>query len=151
MDGIGEIKKYGVLHPLGGGDPVPLLKKRLTIGRRDSCDICLNFTNVSGHHCRMQLEHGYWFVRDLESRNGTKVNGNRILRKRLDPGAVIAFAKHEYTIDYNPESLGAFGPPPPDEDQLTDVLRRSLMDRAGMNRRSKGDRSKNDDRDQLDI
>ena len=143
MEDLGKIKRFGTLEPTSGGDPIPMLKQRLTVGRRDSCDICLKFANVSGQHCRLTLENGYWFARDLDSRNGTKVNGTRILRKRLDPGCTIAFAKHEYSVEYDPQELGAFGPPPPDEDQLTDVLRRSLMDRAGMNRRSQSDRFKN--------
>ena len=144
MEDLGKVKHYGTLEPTSGGDSIPMLKKRLTVGRRDSCDICLKFANVSGQHCRLTLENGYWFARDIDSRNGTKVNGARIIRKRLDPGCVIAFAKHEYRIEYDPQELGAFGPPPPDEDQLSDVLRRSLMDRAGMNRRSRSDRFKND-------
>ena len=42
---------YGELVPLGGGDPIPLLKKRLRIGRREGCDIVLNFANCDmvGH------------------------------------------------------------------------------------------------------
>jgi len=33
--------KYGELIPLGGGDPIPLLKKNLMVGRRESCDVVL--------------------------------------------------------------------------------------------------------------
>ena len=62
---------YGELVPLGGGDPIPLLKKKLLVGRRESCDIVLRFGNVSAHHCQLRIESGYWFVKDLNSRNGT--------------------------------------------------------------------------------
>ena len=65
---------YGELVPLGGGDPIPLLKQRLMIGRRESCDIVLRFANVSGQHCELIVDSGYWFVIDKASRNGTKVN-----------------------------------------------------------------------------
>lgn len=143
MGDIGNVKHFGTLEPSSGGDTIPLLNERVTIGRRDSCEICLKFPNVSGQHCRMTLENGYWFVRDLDSRNGTKVDGHRVYRKRLDPGAVLAVAKHEYTIQYDPQQLGAMGPPPPDEDQITGMMRRSLMERAGMNRRSNASRFKN--------
>lgn len=128
---------YGRLVPLGGGDPIPLLKKRLRIGRREGCDIILNFANISAHHALMEIEEGYWFVKDLRSRNGIKVDGKRILeglKKRVDPNVTIAFAKHQYQIDYDPTSLGAYGSPPQDE-QLDNLFSKSLLDRAGLEKR----------------
>ena len=50
---------YGELIPLGGGDPIPLLKKILLVGRRESCDIVLRFSNVSAHHCQLSVVGGY--------------------------------------------------------------------------------------------
>ncbi len=72
---------YGELVPVGGGDPIPLLKKSLLVGRRESCDIVLRFSNVSAHHCQLTLNGGYWYVKDMNSRNGLKVNGLRVIRK----------------------------------------------------------------------
>ena len=123
---------FGKLIPQGGGDPIPLIKKKLLIGRRESCDVVLRFSNVSAHHCQLTVEHGYWFVKDLNSRNGTRVNGSRIERKRLDPGAQLRIAKHIYEVDYSPTELGAAGPPPPDEEVFTQILNRSLLARAGL-------------------
>lgn len=136
---------YGQLVPTGGGDSIPLSKDKLVIGRRESCDIVLRFSNVSGQHARLSLEQGYWFLKDLGSRNGTKVDGLRISRKRLDPGVTISFAKHMYTIDYSPEALGAFGPPPPDDDHIEEVLRKGLLERSGLDRRDEGDKYTNRD------
>ena len=150
---------YGLLVPTGGGEDIPLKKDRILIGRRDNCDIVLRFSNVSGQHCRMTLELGYWFIKDLDSRNGTKVNGLSIRRKRLDPGSVITIAKHAYEIQYNPEILGAKGLPPADDDQIDLALRSSLMERAGLDRRAGEDRGTNvkdddddddDDKDEVD-
>jgi len=126
---------YGELVPIGGGDNIPLLKPTLTIGRRETCDIVLRFSNVSGQHCQLTLEDGYWFVSDNNSQNGTKVNGNRIVRKRLDTGDELAIAKHKYNIEYSPVDNGATGPPPSDEEELQAVLSRSLLDRAGLQRK----------------
>ncbi len=134
---------YGQLVPTGGGDVICLQKEKLVIGRRESCDIVLRFSNVSGQHARMTLEQGYWFLKDLGSRNGTKVNGYRISRKRLDPGVTISFAKHSFTMEYSPEELGAFGPPPPDDDHIEEVLRKGLLDRAGLDRRDDEDKFSN--------
>jgi len=128
---------FGQLTPVGGGDPIPLVKDKLLIGRRKHCDICLDFANVSSQHCRMTVEHGYWFIRDLNSRNGTKVDGRAVVRKRADPKCKLTIARHEYTLEYEPQLLGAYGPPPADDDYLEEVLKTSLMDRAGVGDRKK--------------
>jgi adenylate cyclase len=138
---------FGELVPVGGGDPIPLLKKKLLVGRRESCDITLRFSNISAHHCQLTLEHGYWFVKDLSSRNGTKINGTRVTRKRIDPGDSIGFAKHKFTVNYSPVDLGAAGPPPPDEEEVSEILGRSLLDRAGLVRRKQNEDRYNVDDD----
>jgi len=102
---------YGELVPSGGGDSIPLFKKSLLVGRRESCDIILRFSNVSAHHCQLDIVGGYWYVRDLKSRNGVKVNGARVHDKRLDPGDVLSIAKHHYLVQYSPVDNGAVGPP----------------------------------------
>ena len=127
---------YGELIPLGGGDPIPLLKKNLLVGRRESCDIVLRFSNVSAHHCQLLCNGGYWHVKDLKSRNGIKVNGLRVNEKRLDPGDELSIAKHRYDVRYSPYDLGAVGPPPVDED-AEDVMKQSLLERAGLEIRNK--------------
>jgi pSer/pThr/pTyr-binding forkhead associated (FHA) protein len=125
---------YGELIPVGGGDPIPLLKKSLLIGRRESCDIVLRFSNVSAHHCQLNVNAGYWHIRDLQSRNGVKVNGARVTDKRLDPGDIISVAKHKYEVRYSPIELGAVGPPPPDVPDA-DFFSKSLLERAGLDKR----------------
>ncbi len=122
---------YGELHPVGGGDPIPLMKKSLLVGRRESCDIVLRFANVSAHHCELSLDGGYWYVKDLNSRNGVKVNGVRVVDKRINPGDELVIAKHKYEINYSPIELGAVGPPPP-EDLPNDIMSKSLLERAGL-------------------
>ena len=122
---------YGELVPLGGGDPIPLLKKELLVGRRENCDIVLRFANVSAHHCQLFVKSGYWYVRDMQSRNGCKINGMRVQEKRIDPGDSLAVAKHNYKLHYSPTELGAVGPPPAD-DLPAEMLTESLLSRAGL-------------------
>ena len=126
---------YGELVPVGGGDTIPLLKYSLVIGRRETCDIVLRFANVSGNHCQLNVEDGYWFIQDMNSQNGIKVNGTRVQRKRLDPDAIISIAKHEYEIRYSPKDLGATGIPPPDDEAIVNIFGRSLLDSAGLKNR----------------
>ncbi|MBD3673233.1 MAG: FHA domain-containing protein [Planctomycetaceae bacterium] len=119
-------EQLGQLDPVGGGDPIPLLKKELQIGRRSHCDITLRFPNVSSHHCLLTFKNGYWFVEDTNSRNGIKVNDVRCQQKYLLPGDTLSIAKHEYTIEYEPQGME----PPPDDEE--DVMSMSLMEKAGL-------------------
>ena len=130
---------HGSLIPIGGGDAIPLpdpkRKKQLLIGRRESCDIVLRFANVSAHHAQLTNEGGYWYVRDLQSRNGIKINDVRVQdQRRIDPGDILAVAKHKYRVDYDPVELGAVGPPPPDN-LSQEVMKESLLARAGLDHR----------------
>jgi predicted component of type VI protein secretion system len=138
---------YGELLPLGGGDPIPLLKKTLLVGRRESCDIVLRFSNVSAHHCQLTVTGGYWYVLDMKSRNGVKVNGNRVKEKRIDPGDILSIAKHKYEVKYSPVELGAVGPPPPDASE-SDLFDKSLLERAGLEKRRTADTEKGPRRDE---
>lgn len=134
-------ENLGELIPTGGGDPIPLLKKKLRVGRREGCDVILRFPNVSSVHCLMEIEEGYWFIKDLKSRNGIKVNGKRIvqgLRKRLDPGDQLSIAKHIFEVKYEPHLLGAFGAPPQDE-EMDSLFSQGLLQRAGLDRKKEKD------------
>ena len=122
----------GELIPTGGGDPIPLLKSKLLIGRRDECDITLRFPNVSSHHCALELIDGYWQIVDLNSSNGIKVNGIRCPQNWLLPGDEVAIARHRFEIKYT-----AVGPAPTAMNAFDPAV--SLMEKAGMSRRSPGD------------
>ena len=124
-------ENFGTLVPKGGGDPIPLLKKNLLIGRRESCDIVLRFKNVSAHHCQLSVRGGYWYVKDMKSLNGVKVNDVSITDRRLQSGDTLTIAKHGYRIYYVPADLGAVGPPPPDAPP-EEIFGDSLLKRAGL-------------------
>jgi adenylate cyclase len=118
----------GELVPRGGGDSIPLLQSRLVLGRRSNCDIVLVFPNVSSQHCELELLNGYWQVRDLNSRNGIKVNGERVETKFLHPGDIISIAKNHFEIQYEPSGTA---PPPQEEDPFA----MSLLAKAGLEKR----------------
>ena len=123
---------YGFLTPIGGGDPFPLSKKELVIGRHRSCDIVLNFNNVSSNHCKLVLSEGYWYIIDLQSTNGVKVNGTKVTDRRVDPGVPLAISKHMFKLQYDPMKNGATGLPPNNTLRGEDILSQSLMQRAGL-------------------
>lgn len=117
----------GELIPLGGGDNLPLQGPKLIIGRRSSCDIVLPFANVSSQHCELNFIDGYWQVKDLGSRNGVKVNGERYDQKWLHPGDQLSIAKNHFEIAYEPT-----GEAPPEEDDPFEV---GLLEKAGLQKR----------------
>jgi pSer/pThr/pTyr-binding forkhead associated (FHA) protein len=96
----------GQLVPCGGGPPIALHKPKLLVGRQNSCDIPLPFGTVSGRHCELEFVGGFWFVRDLGSSNGTRVNGALCTNKQLMPNDVLSFASYRFTILYTPPRTG---------------------------------------------
>jgi adenylate cyclase len=116
----------GELVPVGGGDSIPLIRELLTVGRRESCDICLRLPNVSGRHCELNFRDGFWSIRDLGSTNGIKVNGRRVDKKVLQPGDTITIAKRNYTIEY----IAPSGRRPVEEED--DIMGKSLLEKAGL-------------------
>jgi len=125
----------GILQPVGGGDPIPLCKTEMIIGRRPSCDIRLDFENISGKHCVLRFINGVWNVRDMGSTNGTTVNGSRIATEQsVMPDEELGIAGHMYTIEYDPAGPEAFlsSHKELDEEVVTERARHSLMDLAGL-------------------
>jgi adenylate cyclase len=117
----------GELVPVGGGDRIPLVRETLSIGRRESCDIPLRYANVSAIHAVLTFQDGYWRIRDMNSTNGIKVNGQRVVEKLLHPKDIISIAKRRYTIQYElPTNRRAM------EEGEEDILSRSLLERAGL-------------------
>ncbi|MDO5580346.1 MAG: FHA domain-containing protein [Planctomycetia bacterium] len=124
---------YGVLVPVRGGDDIVLNKTEMVLGRHPSCDIVLKFPNISGKHCRLAILNGYWYLIDLKSSNGTKINGMRIMDHRADPGQKVSFASHEYFLKYDPVANGTDGFNPPEFFEA-DFFRRSLFENAGLDK-----------------
>ncbi|RMF51723.1 MAG: FHA domain-containing protein, partial [Chloroflexota bacterium] len=87
----------------------------LVIGREADCDIILNDPKISRQHVRLtQTADGHFQVEDLESRNGTWVNGVRLKGSRLlEDGdeldlarmVTIVFVASEITEPLAPEEI----------------------------------------------
>jgi pSer/pThr/pTyr-binding forkhead associated (FHA) protein len=73
---------------------IPFDKESLSVGRKPDNDIVIDNPAVSGHHCRISLQGGTYFVEDLESTNGTFVNEKRIKKSGLHNSDVVGVAKH---------------------------------------------------------
>jgi pSer/pThr/pTyr-binding forkhead associated (FHA) protein len=126
-----SVQIHGELIPLGGGDNIPLIREVMSIGRRESCDIPMRFPNISGRHAELTFRSGYWYIRDLHSTNGIKVNDLRVDQKLLHPGDKISIGKRLYTIQYSlPANQNLL-----EEIDAEDIMSQSLLERAGLQRR----------------
>ena len=73
--------------------------EELLIGRSRRCDIVLTETSVSRRHARLICRDGHWVLLDLESTNGTEVNGRRVGRCELHPGDVLSLGLAGLRVD----------------------------------------------------
>jgi sigma-B regulation protein RsbU (phosphoserine phosphatase) len=79
-----------VLDENGPPRRVPLRPPPIVIGRQPPADIVLDGTTVSRRHCRFDLHDGKIRLTDLQSTNGTYVNGIRLTEPTvLEDGAAI--------------------------------------------------------------
>ena len=77
---------------------IPLEKPAFTVGRKPDNDIVLDNPTVSGHHCKIYEAGGTWFVEDLNSTNGTYVNGKKVLKAGLRPNDSVGVVKYSLTF-----------------------------------------------------
>ena len=86
----------GQRHELG--------KRKVVIGRSRDCDIQLSDPNVSRRHAELRQEGAtYWLV-DLDSTNGTEVNGRRLKRAKLRPGDTITIGATDLVFRREPQA-----------------------------------------------
>jgi pSer/pThr/pTyr-binding forkhead associated (FHA) protein len=74
---------------------VQLTKDRTTLGRRPYNDIVIDNLAVSGEHAVIQVAGDQVFLEDLNSTNGTYVNGKAIKRQQLQSGDDIEIGKYK--------------------------------------------------------
>ncbi|MFM1885642.1 MAG: hypothetical protein RL026_799 [Pseudomonadota bacterium] len=77
-----------------------LLGARTTLGRTDDNDIVLDATFASRHHAVVLREGGRLRIEDLNSTNGLRVNGHRVMHQLLHDGDVITIGKTVFRCVY---------------------------------------------------
>lgn len=74
---------YAVLVDIKSKKPVYLKKQDVLIGRGDDCDVQILSRAVSSRHARIHKTSRGWALSDLDSHNGTKINGRYINQPQL--------------------------------------------------------------------
>ena len=80
----------------------PFEKDSVTIGRDADCDISIDNVAVSRNHAGITLSDGEYVLEDLQSGNGTFVNGAKIVTHVLQPGDSFVIGK--YSLLFEPVS-----------------------------------------------
>lgn len=83
----------------GSKERFPLVKSRITIGRSRESDIFLPDQWLSRHHAEILQRTDGYYVLDLQSKNGTLLNGQPVRdERRLREGDVITLGEHSLTF-----------------------------------------------------
>jgi two-component system response regulator HydG len=80
------------------------------IGRGTECTVMLNDPLCSRVHAVVRLDNHRWQIRDVESRNGTFVNGQRIDEAVLDYGHSVRIGSAEFAFELSDEPLTVYDP-----------------------------------------
>jgi type II secretory pathway predicted ATPase ExeA len=86
---------------------LPLGQRKVLIGRHSHNEINLRDGSVSRHHAMIVPEAGRWLLVDLNSTNGTQVNGEPVKHRRLDDGDVITVGNFSIEFRGSRDPAGA--------------------------------------------
>ncbi len=93
------------IAPASGAPPLLLAldwsggRRELVLGRHHGCDVVLSNPGVSRLHARLVFRDGSWVLQDLQSTNGTTVNGVPVGRCELRPGDHLVLGEEHLKVD----------------------------------------------------
>jgi hypothetical protein len=78
---------------------LPALPARVLLGRDRACDCVLAEPSVSRRHAELRRDGERWLLRDVGSRNGTRLNGARLLDEtEVRPGDRVSFGEARFRL-----------------------------------------------------
>jgi pSer/pThr/pTyr-binding forkhead associated (FHA) protein len=81
--------------------------EKTTIGRLEDNSFQIAEQSVSSHHCEILLKGNDVLVKDLNSTNGTYINGEKISEKPLKPGQILRLGTIEVRLEGDPGTAPA--------------------------------------------
>ncbi|MEL6107027.1 MAG: EAL domain-containing protein [Planctomycetota bacterium] len=89
----------GALEPHDTSRHLPIDSPEFSVGRKSGASLRLQFKTVSGRHAVMSVRNGVLYLKDLESTNGTYVNGERIRGEvEVNEEDLIHFAEAPFRV-----------------------------------------------------
>lgn len=98
--------KLNITESSGVTRELALDKERVSIGRHADNDVCLNDKAVSGHHAVIITILSDSFLEDLDSTNGTLVNGKQIAKHPLSNGDTITIGRNSMVYEGDQQGNG---------------------------------------------
>jgi pSer/pThr/pTyr-binding forkhead associated (FHA) protein len=100
--------KIVLLNPNGPEQEFILAKSKVSIGRATTNDIIISDVRVSRNHARLEYSSKGLTLVDLNSSNGTRVNGIHIEKATLKPDDTISLGSHQlkYQVEDASEDPG---------------------------------------------
>ena len=109
-----SVKVRGMPKLIISGFTHELLDEAITIGRGPDNTIVVNDPSISAHHAQLLLEGDTYRLKDLDSTNGTRVNGKPVTETVLRIDDQIRFGAAEARYESS-EAAGAKPLPKPEE------------------------------------
>ena len=115
------------LVALNDGPNILIDKPILLLGRHPECDIQIDSRKISRRHCCIAQVDDYLVVRDLDSTNGIRINGVRVIEGRLRTGDEFTVGSTRYRVSWEeaierrPLRGQPLRPPPPLDDDMLEA------------------------------
>jgi len=101
----GDVSWRGVIEVEGRRHP--LVKSRTVIGRGSDADITIADAGTSRRHVEILWDGERAMVRDMNSTNGTKLNGAKVSEAGLTPGSVVTIGRTDIVFSVVPQTSPA--------------------------------------------
>ena len=130
---MNDISTLSITEGEKRGEIYPIISSPFKIGRMSDNDIVLKDKIISRYHAEIIINQDAYILRDLGSRNGTRVNDERITRKNLTSGDKITICNHTLSFDFKREDIFSKGKSkqPDTIKPAQDILKDVMDEKAG--------------------
>jgi len=118
--------KLKVLHGSKAGKLLPIQGNKMLIGRGEGCDLRPRTDIISRQHCLISVTDSQVLIKDLGSKNGTHVNGQRIDSEQgLQAGDTLKVGPLEFEVQIEQGSVKR-----PEVKNIAEAVQRTAEDSA---------------------
>jgi len=123
-----------IIRDKGEASDFSIQKIEISIGRLKGNDIVLEGDEVSRKHARITQKEADYILTDLDSHNGTSVNGKAVQSVKLKDGDEICVGNHKliFVTEAEPQTREAVPAPAPTAEITKEVLQQTITTRGGL-------------------